>query len=112
VGQSHPVTLVAGTRATALYGATEAVEEYWCNYGVNPHYAKPLADVGLVVSGRGPEGEIRIVELANHPFFVATLFLPQKRSAPGQPHPVLRGFAAAVGGPATGRTISGKMHAH
>jgi hypothetical protein len=48
----------------------------------------------------------------NHPFFFATLFLPQKRSALGQPHPVLCGFAAAVAGSATGREISGKVHAH
>jgi CTP synthase len=39
---------------------------------------------------------MRIVELADHPFYVATLFLPQKRSAPGHPHPVLAGFAVAV----------------
>ena len=97
------MTLVAGTRTAALYGVPEAVEDYWCNYGVSLDFAKPLADAGLVVSGRGAEGEIRIVELADHPFFVATLFLPQKRSKPDQPHPVLAGFAAALGVSATGR---------
>ena len=98
--------LVAGTRAAALYDATKAVEEYWCNYGINPEYVKPLAHAGLTVSGVGDDGEMRIVELADHPFYVATLFLPQKRSAPGQPHPVLAGFAVAVGGGTTMRGYS------
>jgi CTP synthase (UTP-ammonia lyase) len=92
------VSLVTGTRAATLYDVTKALEEYWCNYGVNSDYVKPLAHAGLTVSGVGEDGEIRIVELTDHPFYVATLFLPQKRSAPGQPHPVLAGFAVAVGG--------------
>ncbi|HLW46654.1 MAG TPA: hypothetical protein VKW09_02695 [bacterium] len=51
---------------------------------------------GLVVSGTGTDGEVRIVELAAHPFFLATLFLPQARSSPGHPHPVIAGLAAAA----------------
>jgi CTP synthase (UTP-ammonia lyase) len=52
------------------------------------------------VSGVGDDGEIRIVELPAHRFFVATLFLPQTRSAAGRPHPLLAAFAAAVAAPA------------
>ena len=89
---------MAGTRAATLYGASMAIEEYWCNYGVNPDYAKSLGEAGLVASGIGEDGEMRIVELADHPFYVATLFLPQMRSAPGQPHPVLAGLAAVLSG--------------
>jgi CTP synthase (UTP-ammonia lyase) len=63
---------------------------------VNPAYQRPLEDAGLTVSGRGGAGEIRIVELRDHPFFVATLFLPQARSTAERPHPLLAGFAAAV----------------
>jgi CTP synthase (UTP-ammonia lyase) len=48
------------------------------------------------VSGLGEDGEIRIVELPDHPFFLATLFLPQARSTSATPHPLLRGYAAAV----------------
>jgi len=90
------VRLIPGTRAARLYGAAEAAEEFWCNYGVNPDYAKALEAAGLTVSGVGEDDSIRIIELAGHPFFVATLFLPQKRSAPDRPHPLLAGFAAAV----------------
>jgi CTP synthase (UTP-ammonia lyase) len=48
------------------------------------------------VSGTGTDGEVRIVELPAHPFFLATLFLPQARSSPGGPHPIIAGFAAAA----------------
>jgi CTP synthase (UTP-ammonia lyase) len=73
-----------------------AVEEFWCNYGVNPDYAKALEEAGLTVSGVGEDDTIRIVEVTDHPFFIVTLFLPQKRSTPGRPHPLLAGFAAAA----------------
>jgi CTP synthase (UTP-ammonia lyase) len=98
VGIEQPVTIVPGTRAAGLYGAASTVvEDYYCGYGVNPGYQARLEAGGLVVSGRGAEGEVRIVELPGHPFFMATLFLPQMRSAPGRPHPLLSGFAASLG---------------
>ena len=75
---------------------TEAVEPYSCNYGVNPDYRLQFEACGLRVSGVGSEGEIRIVELPEHPFFVATLFLPQARSTAATPHPLVVGYAAAV----------------
>ncbi|HTU01982.1 MAG TPA: hypothetical protein VMG58_09210 [Candidatus Sulfotelmatobacter sp.] len=96
VGQAQRVTLVPGTRASALYGTAETVEDFRCSYGVNPAYAAPLRDAGLTPSGFGGDGELRIVELANHPFFLATLFLPQMRSTAARPHPLLAGFARAL----------------
>ena len=98
--------MVAGTRAAAFYAAPAAVEEYWCNYGVNSAYVGALQDAGLIVSGIGEDGTIRIVEIADHPFFIATLFLPQKRSMPERPHPLLVGFAAAVASQASRRRPS------
>jgi CTP synthase (UTP-ammonia lyase) len=98
VGQQQSVKLVPGTRAAELYGVETAVEPYYCNYGVNGDYLQRLVDGGLRVSGVGEEGEIRIVELPGHPFFVATLFLPQARSTRRSPHPLLLGYAAALGG--------------
>jgi CTP synthase (UTP-ammonia lyase) len=90
------VVLIPRTRAARLYGTAEAAEDYYCNYGVNPDYRLRLEASGLRVSGVGGEGEIRIVELPEHPFFIATLFLPQARSTAADPHPVLQGYAAAV----------------
>jgi CTP synthase (UTP-ammonia lyase) len=97
VGTVQPVTILPGTTAARLYGAADrAMEDYYCAYGVNPVYRGLLEEGGLRVSGLGDEGEVRIVELPGHPFFLATLFLPQTRSAPGRPHPLLAGYAAAV----------------
>ena len=96
VGQRQRVNILAGSRAAQLYGATEALEEYYCNYGVNPDYRRRLEAGGLRVSGLGDGGEIRIVEGADHPWFLATLFLPQARSRPTRPHPLIAGYAAAV----------------
>jgi len=90
------VTLVPGTRAARLYGVGSAVEDYYCNYGVNPDYLSRLEAGGLRVSGIGDAGTVRIVELPLHPFFVATLFLPQARPTEAGPHPLLQGYAAAV----------------
>jgi len=90
------VKIIPGTRAATLYGAETALEDYRCNYGVNPAYHEALEHDGLRLSGFGENGELRVVELPTHPFFIATLFLPQMRSAPRRPHPILAGFAAAV----------------
>ena len=91
------MTLVPGTRAARLYGVASAVEDYYCNYGVNRPYLSLLEAGGLCVSGIGEGGEVRIVELPRHPFFVATLFLPQARPTAAGPHPLLQGYAAAIG---------------
>ena len=93
--------IVPGTRAATIYGADVAVEDYRCNYGVNPEYHSALEHAGLRLSGFGEDGELRIIELPAHPFFMATLFVPQMRSIPAKPHPLLAGFAAAVKARAT-----------
>jgi CTP synthase (UTP-ammonia lyase) len=97
VGIEQAVTVLPGTTAAALYGAPgRVIEDYYCAYGVNPEYRTALEQGGLRVSGLGDEGEVRIVELPGHPFYLATLFLPQTRSAPGRPHPLITGYADAV----------------
>jgi len=96
VGQTHAVRLTPGSLAAGLYGRHDVLEDYYCNYGVNPDYRLQFEARGLRVSGVGEEGEIRIVELPEHPFFLGTLFLPQAGSTPERPHPLLKGYADAV----------------
>jgi CTP synthase (UTP-ammonia lyase) len=103
VGLEQRVKIVTGTRAAALYGTDLSVEDYRCNYGVNPQYHLALERAGLTTSGLGEDGEFRIIELAAHPFFLATLFLPQMRSTPERPHPLLAGFASAARASAASR---------
>ena len=91
--------MLPGTMAATLYGASgRVIEDYYCSYGVNPEYRATMEKGGLRISGLGDEGEVRIVELPSHPFFLATLFLPQMRSTAVRPHPLLAGYAAAVAG--------------
>jgi CTP synthase (UTP-ammonia lyase) len=96
VGQTEPVRVVADSLAAALYGRTEVVEPFYCNFGVNPEYVPLLEKNGLRVSGFGKEGAARIVELPSHPFFLATLYVPQARSTEDRPHPVIAGFVEAT----------------
>ena len=104
VGQTHTVRLAPGSLAARLYERAEAPEDYSCNYGLNPAYRARLEQAGLRTSGVGDEGEVRLVELPGHPFFLATLFLPQSRSAAGAPHPLLAGWAAAARAASQART--------
>jgi CTP synthase (UTP-ammonia lyase) len=98
VGKAERVTIVPETRAAAVWGSATALEDFRCNYGVDRAYHPALAAAGLRLSGFGDDGELRIIELPHHPFFLATLFLPQLRSAPERPHPIFLAFArAAVG---------------
>lgn len=85
-----------GSRAAALYGRDEVVEDFFCNYGLNPEYRPRLEESGLRVTGVGDDGEARIVELDGHPFYVATLYCFQTRSQPDRPHPLVAGLVAAA----------------
>jgi CTP synthase (UTP-ammonia lyase) len=95
-GQTMRVRLMPGSRATAAYGATDVEERYYCNFGVDPGHQALLHDGGLRVSGTDAGGEVRVVEIPEHPFFVATLFVPQTGSAHGRPHPLVTAFVRAA----------------
>ena len=96
-GQTFTVELVPGSRAAIAYGVPTADERYYCSFGLNPAFVEPLTAAGLWVSGTDLGGEPRIVELAApDQFLVGTLFVPQMRSAPGAPHPLVRSFVDAA----------------
>lgn len=95
-GQDHPVRLVPGSRIARLYGALESVEPFFCRFGINPEYRPALEANGLAVTAFDARGEPRVLELAGHPFFLATLYVPQARSRPGAPHPLVEALVAAA----------------
>jgi CTP synthase (UTP-ammonia lyase) len=92
-GGGHKIQIERSSLLHAIYGAGESEEGYFCNYEVNPEYEAKLTAAGLVVTARGPAGEIRAVELHAHPFFLATLYQPQLSSTLERPHPILLAFA-------------------
>jgi len=91
------VRVVAGTRLAGLYpDAADLSEEYFCNYETNSAFIPRWeAEAGLRVAARGGAGEMRAFELPDHPFFVATLFQPQRSSRSERPHPIVLGFLEA-----------------
>jgi CTP synthase (UTP-ammonia lyase) len=95
-GQRMRVRLAPDSRAAAWYGATEADERYYCNFGLDPERQVELDAGGLRVAGVDTDGEARVLELPGHPFFAATLFVPQTRSEPGRPHPLVLAFVRAA----------------
>ena len=90
----RPVRLAADSLAARIYGRTVVEEEFACSYELNPEYQPLFEDCALHTVGRGDSGEARVVELAGHPFFVGTLFLPQMRTPDA--HPLVRAFVASA----------------
>lgn len=99
VEKTGAVRLVDGSKAASLCAAGELHEEYHCSYGLNPEYEAALESVGLRITGRDPSGEARVVELDGHPFFLATLFQPERAALRGERHPFVLGFVAAAAAP-------------
>jgi CTP synthase (UTP-ammonia lyase) len=99
VEQTGAIRFVPRTNLHRIYGADRATEDYHCRYGLNPRYEALLCDSPLIVSARDDAGEVRAVELDGHPFYVATLFQPERAALQGRRHPVVEAFViASVGG--------------
>jgi CTP synthase len=93
---SYTCLLKPGSRAAAIYGASEIRERHRHRYEFNQAYLKPLEDKGLVVSGKTPDGKfVEIAELPDHPWFVAVQYHPEFKSKPLAPHPLFRDFVRA-----------------
>jgi CTP synthase (UTP-ammonia lyase) len=97
-GKAMTVLIAPASRIAAVYGSTQAIEEYYCNFGLNPAYQSRLHAAGLQVVGTDADGEARILALPRHPFFVATLFVPQLTSTAARPHPLIVAFVKAAAG--------------
>jgi CTP synthase (UTP-ammonia lyase) len=97
-GREMMLGFVAGSKVAKIYGALEAREKYYCNFGVNPDVVPWLKQGPMKIVGSDHEGEIRVLELPDHPFFIATLFVPQTSSQPDRPHPLVTAFLQAVVG--------------
>ena len=96
MGATDTIHIVPGSLAHQAYGKIEATEQFRCSYGLNQSYLPRFANGALNITGTDRTGEARIVELAGHPFFVATLFLPQLLSRPGAPHPIVLAYLTAA----------------
>ena len=96
VGLSLAVHVMPKTLAYESYGKGLIVERFQCNYGLNENYKNEVNDGNLKITGFDDDGNARIIEISNHRFFIATLFLPQLTSGPGMPHPLIISFVNAA----------------
>ena len=96
VGEKGTIKLKEGSRIHHIYGKDEVVEQYHCNYGFNPHYESLLESGDIKVTGIDNAGEIRVIELTNHPFFIATLFQPELSALSGVAHPLISAYVEAA----------------
>lgn len=95
---AYTCELLPGSRAYAAYKTTLVTERHRHRYEINNDYRELLEKNGLLFSGINPERNlVEIIELKNHPFFVATQFHPEFKSRPLSPHPLFMSFIKAAG---------------
>ncbi len=93
----YPARLTPGSRAAEAYGQEVIYERHRHRFEVNNRYRQTLEGAGMLLSGQSPDGRlVEIVELKDHPWFVASQFHPEFKSRPERPHPLFDGFVAAA----------------
>ena len=92
----YPARLTPGSKAAAVYGEEVIYERHRHRFEVNNRYRQTLEGAGMLLSGQSPDGRlVEIVELKDHPWFVASQFHPEFKSRPERPHPLFDGFVGA-----------------
>lgn len=94
---AYPCILDENSKAYTLYGSKEISERHRHRYEVNNYYREDLIKGGMSLCGLSPNGKIvEMIELPNHPWFIATQAHPEFKSRPNRPHPLFRGFIGAA----------------
>jgi CTP synthase len=102
---AYPARLRPGTKARAMYGEEIVYERHRHRFEVNNRYRQVFEEHGLVMSGTSPDDRlVEFIELADHPFFVATQAHPEFKSRPNRPHPMFAAFVDAARQRADGRS--------
>jgi CTP synthase len=93
----YPARLTPGSKAASAYGEEVIYERHRHRFEVSNAYRDALEEGGMLLSGQSPDGRlVEIVELKDHPWFVASQFHPEFRSRPDRPHPLFDGFVMAA----------------
>ena len=96
IGKTQTIKILPGSLLHRAYKRDEVTEQFACSYGLNPQFRDKVAKGQLKTTGVDLDGEVRAVEVLNHPFYVATLFLPQISSGPENPHPLIVAYLKAA----------------
>jgi CTP synthase len=101
----YPARLTPGSKAAMVYGSELIYERHRHRFEVNNTYRPLLEAAGMVLSGQSPDGRlVEIIELKDHPWFVASQFHPEFKSRPERPHPLFDGFIGTAVALSEGRT--------
>src|SRR5437899_3214936 len=93
---AYPCNLLEGSRARQAYGTAVIQERHRHRYEFNNRYRQHFADGGMIFSGTSPDGQlVEVIELPQHPWFVAVQCHPEFKSKPTQAHPLFQGFVRA-----------------
>ena len=90
------IQLLPNTRISKIYGSSETVERYFCNFGLNPNFKSLFEQSEMQITGVDDNGEARVIELAHHPFFIGTLFQPELSAFTVVAHPLIMAFLQAI----------------
>jgi CTP synthase (UTP-ammonia lyase) len=92
VGETRKIFINKNSRIYKFYNKTEVEERFSCNFGLNPSYRKLIDENGFKVVGTDENDEVRILELPQNKFFIATLFQPQLSSSATDPHKLILAY--------------------
>ncbi len=96
-GEPLQIELIDKTsKVYSIYRRKTIMEKYYCNFGLNPDYQGQFDEKGFKIVGSDKLGEARILELTGHPFFIATLFVPQDNSTWEKPHELILVFVNSI----------------
>jgi CTP synthase len=94
---SYPCRIKEGSLAQICYGELEIGERHRHRWEVNTEYEEIFKQHGLTFSGTSPDGRlVEIIEIADHPFFIAVQFHPELKSRPNKPHPLFRSLVRSA----------------
>jgi len=96
VGETRNIFINKNSRIYKFYNKIEVEERFSCNFGINPHYRNLIDESGFKVVGTDENGEVRILELPQNKFYIATLFQPQLSSLPAHPHRLILAYLNCV----------------
>ncbi len=96
LGATETICLTQSSLVQRIYQQERVTERFNCSYSLNEAYREAFQRSALQFSGTNRDGAVRIVELPEHPFFLAMLFQPQLSSSAASPHPVIVAYLQAA----------------
>lgn len=96
VEKTGTINFKPGSRIAEIYGASSTIEQYHCSYGLNTEYRPLIERSAMGITGMDVDGSVRVIELSDHPFFIATLFQPERSALQGIENPLVTAFVRAA----------------